>query len=99
MNGSLYLGFVLKIEFSTWGPEPWYWESCTQIKIERRGIYMISQFFSKLHREESGQDMLEYALVLAAVLAAVVAGTTTLSTTIKNELTNIDLAITGLTIP
>src|SRR5258708_14609233 len=99
MNGSLYLGFVLKIEFSTWGPEPWYWESCTQIKIERRGIHMISQFISKLHREESGQDMLEYALVLAAVLAAVVAGTTTLSTTISTELTSIDNAIAALKLP
>src|SRR5216683_2466146 len=89
MNGSLYLGFVLKIEFSTWGPEPWYWESCTQIKIERRGIYMISQFISKLHREESGQDMLEYALVVAAVLAAVAAGTTSLSHTVSKELAEI----------
>src|SRR6266851_9382208 len=98
MNGSLYLGFVLKIEFSTWGPEPWYWESCTQIKIERRGIYMISQFISKLHREESGQDMLEYALVLAAVLAVVVTGSGTLSGTITAELTKIDNAIAALTI-
>ena len=32
------------------------------------------QFVSQFHREESGQDMLEYALVLAAVLTAVVAG-------------------------
>jgi Flp pilus assembly pilin Flp len=60
---------------------------------------MISQFISKLHREESGQDMLEYALVLAAVLAAVVAGTTTLSTTISTELTSIDNAIAGLKVP
>jgi len=99
MNGSLYLGFVLKIEFSTWGPEPWYWESCTQIKIERRGIYMISQFISKLHREESGQDMLEYALVLAAVLAVVVTGSGTLSGTITAELTKIDNAIAALAVP
>ncbi len=60
---------------------------------------MISQFISKLHREESGQDMLEYALVLAAVLAAVVAGTTTLSTTISTELTSIDNAIAALKVP
>ncbi len=37
----------------------------------------FKQFISKFHHEESGQDMLEYAMVLLAVLAAVVAGTTT----------------------
>ncbi len=56
-------------------------------------------FFSKFHSEESGQDMLEYALVLAAVLAIVVAGTTTLSTLITGELAAIELAIQKLTIP
>ena len=59
----------------------------------------FNQFFTKLLREESGQDMLEYALVLAAVLAAVVAGTTTLSSTIATELKAIDTAIAALAIP
>ena len=59
----------------------------------------FESFFSRFHREESGQDMLEYALVLAAVLAAVVAGTTSLSATIATELTAINAAITSLTIP
>jgi len=54
---------------------------------------------SKLHQDESGQDMLEYALVLAAVLSIVVAGTTTLSSTITAELTKINLAIQALSIP
>jgi len=44
------------------------------------------QFVSQFHREESGQDMLEYALVLAAVLTAVVTGSGTLSTTISDAL-------------
>ncbi len=60
---------------------------------------MISQFISKLHREESGQDMLEYALVLAAVLAVVVTGSGTLSGTITAELTKIDNAIAALAVP
>ena len=59
----------------------------------------FKQFVSQFHREESGQDMLEYALVLAAVLAAVVTGTTTLSGTIATELGKINTAITGLVIP
>ena len=41
------------------------------------------------HREESGQDMLEYALVLAAISAAVVSGTDSLSDTASKELAKI----------
>jgi len=54
------------------------------------------QFLSQFHREESGQDMLEYALVLFAVLSAVIAGSNTLSTTISGALTTIDGNIQGL---
>ena len=58
------------------------------------------QFVSQFHREESGQDMLEYALVLAAVLSAVVLGSGTLGQTITDALgaidTNIDNTISGL---
>lgn len=50
----------------------------------------MKQFISKLHREESGQDLLEYALVLAAVLAAVVLGNATLATTISTAITTIN---------
>ena len=59
----------------------------------------FKQFISKFHHEESGQDMLEYAMVLLAVLAAVVAGTTTLSSTIGTELTTINTAIAALKLP
>jgi len=48
------------------------------------------QFISKFHKDESGQDLLEYALVLAAVLAAVVAGSTNLATTISTALATIN---------
>ena len=47
-------------------------------------------FISGFHREESGQDMLEYALVLAAVLTAVVTGSGTLATTISTALNTIN---------
>jgi Flp pilus assembly pilin Flp len=50
----------------------------------------FTQFISNLHREESGQDLLEYALVLLAVLAAVVTGSTTLAGTISTSLTTIN---------
>ena len=47
-----------------------------------RFVELVKNF----HQEESGQDLLEYALVLAAVLAAVVAGSTSLATTINTAL-------------
>ena len=50
----------------------------------------FSQFIGKLHREESGQDLLEYALVLLAVLTAVVAGSTSLASTISTALATIN---------
>lgn len=59
----------------------------------------FKQFIGKFHREESGQDMLEYALVLVAVLAVVVAGSGTLSGTITTELGKINTAILALAVP
>jgi Flp pilus assembly pilin Flp len=53
----------------------------------------LSQLVKNLHREESGQDLLEYALVLAAVLAAVVAGSNSLATDIGTALTTINTRI------
>jgi Flp pilus assembly pilin Flp len=53
----------------------------------------FAQFMKNLHREESGQDLLEYALVLAAVLTAVVAGAGNLATDIANALTTINTRI------
>ena len=50
----------------------------------------FTQFISKLHREESGQDLLEYALVLLAVLTAVVVGSGTLASTISTALGTIN---------
>ena len=59
----------------------------------------FKQFISKFHQEESGQDMLEYALVTAAVLAAVVAGSTTLSNMIKGEINTITTHIEAIALP
>jgi len=59
----------------------------------------FKQFVNNFHREESGQDMLEYALVLLAVLAVVVSGSRSLSSTITNELSSINSGIQALSIP
>ncbi len=40
---------------------------------------MFATFMSKFHQEESGQDLVEYALVLIAVATGVLAGSSTLS--------------------
>jgi len=53
----------------------------------------IVELLNKLHRDESGQDLLEYALVLAAVLLAVVAGSSSLSNTIANALRTVNTRI------
>jgi Flp pilus assembly pilin Flp len=57
------------------------------------------QFINDFNRDESGQDLLEYALVLLAVLVAVVAGSSNLSSIITVELSSINTQITGLTLP
>ena len=51
------------------------------------------QFVSQFHREESGQDMLEYALVLAAVLTAVVTGSASLTTNLAADFAAINAKI------
>ena len=55
----------------------------------------FTQFVKNLHREESGQDLLEYALVLAAVLTAVVAGSVSLGNDIADALVKIKTKITA----
>jgi Flp pilus assembly pilin Flp len=59
----------------------------------------LNQFIQNLNLNESGQDLLEYALVLLAVLVAVIAGSTNLSSVIKAELSRINTSITGLSLP
>jgi Flp pilus assembly pilin Flp len=59
----------------------------------------LNQFINTFNRDESGQDLLEYALVLLAVLAAVIVGSTSLSSTITNELSTINKGIATLSIP
>lgn len=56
---------------------------------------MFLTLLKNLHREESGQDLVEYALVLAAVAFAVVAGSSSLATTVTSALTQIDAKITS----
>jgi Flp pilus assembly pilin Flp len=54
----------------------------------------FSHFVKNLHREESGQDLLEYAMVLAAVLAAVVTGSQSLAADITTAISSLNTKIT-----
>ena len=53
----------------------------------------FTQSVSKFHREESGQDLVEYALVLIAVASGVLAGSTTLSTDFADWMTKLKAKI------
>jgi len=53
----------------------------------------LTQLLGRFHGDESGQDLVEYALVLAAVATAVVAGSATLSTDIANAMTTLNTKI------
>jgi len=48
------------------------------------------QFVSQFHREESGQDMLEYGLVIVAVVAAVLAGSASLTANLATDMGKIN---------
>ncbi len=56
---------------------------------------MFATFMSKFHREESGQDLVEYALVLIAVASGVLAGSSTLSSDFGVWMTNLQTKISG----
>jgi Flp pilus assembly pilin Flp len=55
----------------------------------------FTQLIKNLHRDESGQDLLEYALVTAAVLAAVVTGSNNLATNISTGVSILNSKILG----
>lgn len=48
----------------------------------------------KLHREESGQDLIEYALIAALIAVASVAAMKGVATAIENEFTKVSGQLT-----
>ena len=51
-------------------------------------------FFNNLRRDESGQDLIEYALVAALIALGAVAAMTSLRTTLGNAFTAINTSLT-----
>jgi Flp pilus assembly pilin Flp len=54
------------------------------------------QFVNQFHKEESGQDLLEYALVLLAIAAAAVVGSNSLASTLSSAISSLNTKISGL---
>ncbi|OLB28973.1 MAG: Flp family type IVb pilin [Acidobacteria bacterium] len=54
------------------------------------------QFIRKFHREESGQDLVEYALVLVAIASGVFAGSASLAADFANWMTTLNTTINNL---
>ncbi len=57
---------------------------------------VFGQFISKFHREESGQDLVEYALVLVAVASGVFAGSASLAADFATWTASLKTKINGL---
>jgi len=55
----------------------------------------FTMFISKFHQEESGQDLVEYALVLIAVATGVLAGSATLSSDFGIWMANLQTKISS----
>lgn len=75
------------------------WRRAAPCRAARRQVFTFmnfKNFLSNLHREESGQDLLEYALVLATILAAVVTGSNSVANVLGNALTTIGTRIQGI---
>ena len=55
----------------------------------------VLEFLKTLNREESGQDLVEYALVLVAVAGAAVTGSSSLANTISAGITTLNTTLQG----
>ena len=57
----------------------------------------VLKTIKNFHREESGQDLVEYALVLVAVGGAVFAASSSLSSTLSSAITSLNTKISTWT--
>lgn len=55
----------------------------------------FKQFVSNFHREESGQDTVEYVMIGAAVILALVGATPSLTTMLSGAITSLGTKITN----
>jgi len=62
-------------------------------KSKEQGALQMIELLKKLHKEESGQDLIEYALIAALIAVACVARMKTLATKINTEFGNVSAAL------
>ena len=55
----------------------------------------MKNLFNRFVREESGQDLIEYALLAGLISLASVLAITALGTAVQGVFTNVDTAVTG----
>jgi pilus assembly protein Flp/PilA len=53
------------------------------------------KLLKRFHQEEAGQDLVEYALVLAAIAVVAVAGSSSLAGTLNTALSSLNSKITS----
>jgi pilus assembly protein Flp/PilA len=58
-------------------------------------MYVLNRLFSNLLHDESGQDLIEYALVAALIALGATASMKVLATTIGSALSGIGTRLTG----
>ncbi len=54
------------------------------------GIMSVREYLEAFHKDQSGQDLLEYVLVGAAVAAGAVAGSNTLPSAMSNAIKSLN---------
>lgn len=59
----------------------------------------LRNFISSLHESESGQDLIEYALICALIALGAIAGMKTVADYINNAFTSIGSTLSSATVP
>jgi pilus assembly protein Flp/PilA len=59
-----------------------------------RNAFRLTNALRSLHKEESGQDQVEYALIASLISVSAIAATKSLATKISGEFTNVSGQLT-----
>ena len=62
-----------------------------------KGKRKMSNLLKRLWQEEEGQDLIEYALLIALIALAATLGMNSLADSINNEFTNVGTSLTNVT--
>jgi pilus assembly protein Flp/PilA len=71
-----------------------FWENFNK---HEKGERTMENLLKRLWQEEEGQDLIEYALLVALIALAATVGMNSLATAINNEFTNLGTSLTAAT--